>query len=185
VVTYLTSLLNKNFTEHDLLFWTEEELAAANEHKMEILRAFAVARNSTDPAVIRQWYYSGVPLLEVKGAPSRCAYYVSLFMVRAHVDTLKQTMPTLTGDEITRMLLRESKRPQVREDMWQALVEEEGLISASIDEGLVDSSTDEGLVSSVDETSISSNDLPVSRAVKAMSYGLTLPLLVANGLHVG
>jgi hypothetical protein len=65
VVTRLSAALNSNFSDHDLLFRTLEELQAAERRKKDVPEAFLEARFSTDPTVIREWYLLGVPLSNV------------------------------------------------------------------------------------------------------------------------
>jgi len=135
VATYLTSLTTitssggdiSDFTEQDLLFWSDSELQAAVEHHDDILAAFAADRHSNDPAVVNQWYSLGIPLASVPGAPSRCAYYVGWRALQAYAaEKHNGAFGNGTDDsEWATHLLEIVETPEGREEIWQALAEAE------------------------------------------------------------
>jgi len=125
VVTYLTAVTTtENITDTALLFWTKEELAAAEERKTEILLAFESDRASTDPAILSQYYNLGVPLSEVPGAPSRSGYYVALLAYRTYVDNYP-VPATLDTSELPKFLLDVTDSAEGREEIWQVLAARE------------------------------------------------------------
>lgn len=74
---------NPQFAEHELLFWSDQEFAAAEERRTEILEASAVERNNADN--LRGWLVLDASLAAVPSAPSRSAYCVALLAFKAYV----------------------------------------------------------------------------------------------------
>lgn len=70
----------------DALLWNDEDLAAAEERRDEILAAFADVAETTDDETLYPWMQLGVPLDAVPGAPSRCGYYLGWLAARAWLE---------------------------------------------------------------------------------------------------
>lgn len=83
VAVYVSQQLLPGTKDHEALMWTEEKLAAANDRREAILKAFRSLRDSRDIRKIGSFVHLGNPLRYVTGAPDRCAYYVGLLAVKA------------------------------------------------------------------------------------------------------
>ena len=133
IATYLTSLStsineeNTNggkFETQDLLFWSTEEYDAASTLKRDILLEFSNVRHvTTDQSVFQEWLVLNIPLRNVDGAPSRCAYYVAYLAIQAYVEEMAQEGVELSPRE----LLDLTETSNGREMIWQALVKKETL----------------------------------------------------------
>lgn len=118
--TYLTMLVSPDLSETELLFWTDEELAAANERSTEIIQAFEKDRNKTNHQDLREWYYLDIPLSSVPGAPSRSGYYVAYLAIQAYADQLDEEIRSNQVDLVNH-LLEVTGDAKGREDVFQAL----------------------------------------------------------------
>ena len=124
--TYLTMLVNPDLSETELLFWTNEDLAAANERSTEIIQAFEKDRNEIDHQGLREWYYIDIPLSSVPGAPPRSGYYVAYLAMQAYADQLDEEIRSNRGDLVSH-LLEVTGDAEGREDIFQALLRKQDL----------------------------------------------------------
>ena len=109
---------DREFDMHDLLFWSVDELAAAEQHQKEILEEFVKVRSNVKS--LDEWMYLNIPLGSVPGAPSRCAYFVGMLAFKAYVE--QQELPPPVEE-----LLSLANSPEGREAVWRALVLEKSL----------------------------------------------------------
>jgi len=133
VVMYLTSVIGPEYSDHTLLFWSEEELSAAEARKADILMEYQAARLETDQAKVNEWYVLGVPLSTVPGAPSRSGYYVALLVFRAYTEQISLVQPAAADQEAI-FLLEKTDSPEGREEMWQTLAVQEGLVADDMED---------------------------------------------------
>lgn len=83
VVTHLTQMTDPTLKDHTVMLWSEKEWDAATKLREEIVAAFAKVIDSTEQKSFRAFMILGGELDSVKGAPSRCGYYVGLLAARA------------------------------------------------------------------------------------------------------
>lgn len=83
VAVYASQELEPGTGDHETLMWTADKLAAANQRRTAILRAFRQLKDSRDIRRIGCFVYAGSPLRYVPGAPDRCGYYVGWLAVKA------------------------------------------------------------------------------------------------------
>lgn len=82
VATYLGQQINPT-SDEDALFWSQEELAAAESRFAAIYRAFDEEKLETNPERIKPFIMLETPLRSVRGAPSRTGYYLAFRACKA------------------------------------------------------------------------------------------------------
>ena len=83
VVTHLTQIVDPTLADHTVMLWSKAEWEAAWKRRDAIAKAFAEDRTSKEQEVMKSYMILGKPLGKVRGAPSRCGYFVGLLAARA------------------------------------------------------------------------------------------------------
>jgi len=121
VVTYLTAVTQPDLSIEDLLFWSPEEVAAAEERRTQLISNFADIRTSTDPAVANAWLVLGLSPSAVTGAPSRAGYYLAYLAVQAYAEQLDDDLIN-TESKLIRHVLLESVKVSGQEAIWETFI---------------------------------------------------------------